>query len=197
MHGAVVSDELEALRVEVQKQYARLDEHVQLMSDKHGAKPMTTDSYTKWLNSSGLLTGGRKAVKQDVFHIIASSNGGADHPHNYLYTLGKEFNIQISDKLDELNCYLAGVPLAAKAIGISMAIENTPRSKKPPRSYVCNFHEDPFKEAEAMCKDGKALVDLLMKVKSGQIEKVPGPYGAYMRLVIPADGGKKAKKAKK
>ena len=48
---------------------------------------MSRAAYARLLRS--LL--GKDAIKgQDVFHIIANSNGGADHPDNFLYALGND-----------------------------------------------------------------------------------------------------------
>ena len=48
---------------------------------------MSTSAYGKLLTDYGL-----KDADQDVFHIIAASNGGPDHVDNYLYALNRSFN---------------------------------------------------------------------------------------------------------
>ena len=109
--------------------------------------------YDKWLKARTKLTRnesmGRKEYAdtlknlgldlsdQDVFHIIANEHGGADHPDNYLYALGKSFNRSIGSKFDALNCFLAGKEKALKAIKISEEIGNRddPRGK-PVKKYI-------------------------------------------------------------
>jgi len=56
---------------------------------------------------------------QDVCHIIASANGGADHPDNYV-VLGREFNRCIGARYDHLMCYIAGKEKCQKAVEASM-----------------------------------------------------------------------------
>jgi 23S rRNA pseudoU1915 N3-methylase RlmH len=83
---------------------------------------MTIKQFGERLDSYGLITKqpGAKEEGQHVFHIIANSNGGPDHTHNYLYALGGTFNISIGDRLDHLNCILAGKEAARRAVAISL-----------------------------------------------------------------------------
>lgn len=83
-------------------------------SAKIGSQPMTTKEYRKRLKELDLLED-----DQDVFHIIAHSNGGAEHTDNYHYAQNKSFNRQIGNRFDALNCYLAGKEKASKAVAIS------------------------------------------------------------------------------
>ena len=85
---------------------------------------MKKSKFAKLLRDAGLLTlqPGAPHEGQHVFHIIANSNGGPDHTHNYLYALGGSFNISIGDRLDHFNCFLAGKEAAKRAFNISMKV---------------------------------------------------------------------------
>lgn len=85
---------------------------------------MSIKAFAKLLDDNGLITKrpGAEHEGQHVFHIIANSNGGPDHTHNYLYALGGTFNITIGDRLDHLNCYLAGAEAARRAVAISRMV---------------------------------------------------------------------------
>ena len=87
---------------------------------------MKKSKFAKLLKDAGLLTlqPGAPHEGQHVFHIIANSNGGPDHTHNYLYALGGTFNISIGDRLDHFNCFLAGKAAARNAFNISMKVAN-------------------------------------------------------------------------
>ena len=63
---------------------------------------------------------GRKYNDTDVFHIIACKNGGADHPHNYLFMLGSSFNRTVKHNFDDLNCFIAGLHRTQMAIKVSL-----------------------------------------------------------------------------
>ena len=126
--------QIEELRKELEGQYLE-------GSDQTGAKPRVTtglerippggcfmkkSKFAKLLKDAGLLTlqPGAPHEGQHVFHIIANSNGGPDHTHNYLYALGGSFNISIGDRLDHFNCFLAGKEAARRAFNISMKVAN-------------------------------------------------------------------------
>ena len=94
---------------------------------------------------------------QDVFHIIANSEGGADHPHNYLYALGSTFNRAIGDKYDDLNAFLAGPEKTERAIRASMEYGNVPRNGKPAKKYE-PIESDPGDEATRLVAKGKKLM---------------------------------------
>jgi hypothetical protein len=57
----------------------------------------------------------------DVFHIIGSKNGGADHAHNYLFMLGSSFNRTIKHHFDDLNCFIAGLHRTKMAVKVSLS----------------------------------------------------------------------------
>jgi hypothetical protein len=121
-----------------------------------GAKPigMSRKQYAKVLKKAGLdLTG------QDVFHIIANSHGGADHPDNYLYALGSTFNRTIGDKHDAFNCFLAGKEKTEKAVRISIKLGNVldPRGREI-KKYTCRGPStDPADEAAYLFNKGQAM----------------------------------------
>ena len=77
---------------------------------------MSRATYAKHLRS---LLGKNAIDGQDVFHIIANSKGGADHPDNFLYALGQTFNRSIGDGYDHFNAFLAGREKTLKAIKVS------------------------------------------------------------------------------
>jgi len=87
---------------------------------------MKKSKFAKLLRDANLITlqPGAPHEGQHVFHIIANSNGGPDHTHNYLYALGGSFNISIGDRLDHFNCFLAGKAAARNAFNISMKVAN-------------------------------------------------------------------------
>jgi hypothetical protein len=87
---------------------------------------MSIKVFGNLLNAYGLITKkpGAPHEGQHVFHIIANSNGGPDHTHSYLYALGGTFNISIGDRLDHLNCFLAGLEAARRAVNISIKVAN-------------------------------------------------------------------------
>ena len=140
-----------ALRIEAEAENARLQEEVKklkAMVDKcpvEGKKGMqdlrsqlrfseqnrargfmSRKDFRIVLEKAGLLTTkpGNAGDGQDVFHIIASSNGGPDHVDNYLYALGAGFNRSIGAQLDHVCCYLAGKDKARCAARIALAVAN-------------------------------------------------------------------------
>mmetsp|Transcript_18761 Transcript_18761/g.44205 ORF Transcript_18761/g.44205 Transcript_18761/m.44205 type:complete len:329 (+) Transcript_18761:708-1694(+) len=74
----------------------------------------------------------------DVFHIVASAHGGADHPHNYNIAQGSGYNRSIGARYDDLNIYFVGKARAQKAIQVSMDLGNTSRRRngKQPIKYT-------------------------------------------------------------
>ena len=87
---------------------------------------MTRDAFRGVLERAGLLTKspGKPGGGQDVFHIIASSNGGPDHVDNYLYALGAGFNRSIGANFDHVNCFMAGREKAKRAATIALTVAN-------------------------------------------------------------------------
>ena len=101
---------------------------------------------------------------QHVFHIIASSHGGADHPDNYLYAIGSTFNITVSDRFDHFNCFLAGQAQTQRAVEVSMRLGNTPCHGKPKTTYKLRGpSSDPADEACYLFGKGQALWRRLKK----------------------------------
>jgi len=124
-------------------------------------KSMSTSEFKKLCIKAGVINYNH-ALNCDVCHIIASSHGGADHPANYIIGLGASFNRMISDKLDELNCFLVGEERTKAAMEISNKLGNSSRNKKETKKY-----EYPYRTAELsaakMCAKGRAMVQLLRK----------------------------------
>ena len=128
-------------------------------------RPMSRVRYAEELRK--LL--GRDALKdQDVFHIIANSRGGADHPDNYLYALGSTFNRSIGDQYDELNCFLAGMEKTKKAIEVSMRIGNKPRNGKAPIMYKWQKSSVVEVEAAWLFGKGQALMSHIRAAKRAE-----------------------------
>ena len=71
-------------------------------------------AYRKLLKNAGLLED-----DQDVYHIISSENGGADHMDNYHYAQNGSWNRAIGANHDYINCFLAGKLKSEKAVVIS------------------------------------------------------------------------------
>lgn len=152
-----IKDELESTT----RRNAQLDRIVHRANTARAALSSDTEmsraEYAKILRNAGLE---QQLVKKDVFHIIAHANGGADHPDNYLFALGQSYNRLIGDKFDDLNCFLAGVEQATRAIEVSMRYGNAAdvRNKnKPPKFYVLKHGNNPEEEAEYFVRKGQDL----------------------------------------
>ena len=120
-----------------------------------GGEFMSRADYRKLLQNAGLDTEGK-----DVFHIIASNHGGPDHTDNYLFALGTGFNRGISDRLDELNCYIGGREATRKAVDIALRVARDPtlhkhidkRKRATATLYTVGAHAG--KDGEALYKKG-------------------------------------------
>lgn len=113
-------------------------------------KGMTRQQYRKFLVGA---QGKEELEGQDVFHIIAESNGGANHPHNYLKTLSSSFNRSLGDKYDHFNCYLAGLLKTERAVTISKEIGNY--------KFQSSSKSDATVEAQYLVGRGTALMTRL------------------------------------
>eukprot|EP00955_Chlamydomonas_euryale_P020459 216877-Chlamydomonas_euryale.AAC.6 len=60
---------------------------------------------------------------QHACHIIAASNGGADHTDNFRL-MGAELNMGLKDKWDGINVFLVGMEQAKKAVARSVIVGN-------------------------------------------------------------------------
>lgn len=122
---------------------------------------MRTDTYRKKL-------GDLVEQDQDVFHIIAKANGGADHPDNYDFARGRAWNIAIGTKFDHINCYQAGKMKCEKAVAISKLWGSHACSKKDHPGH--KKYDGP--SAEELYKNGEALLrDLRAKARTdGRLE---------------------------
>ena len=98
---------------------------------------------------------------QDVFHIIASANGGPDHPDNYLGALNSVFNRSIQDKMDYFCCFIAGLEKVEKAISRAVEAEQLYRADPKHNSHVIDRrgHEKPvlWSENSYNCEVGRCL----------------------------------------
>jgi hypothetical protein len=127
---------------------------------------MSKAKFATILKKQGLLTlqPGAPHEGQHVFHIIAAANGGPDHTDNYLFALGGQFNMMIGEKLDHLNCFLAGKEKARKAVAIALKVANDPalhkhidkRGKPVLTTYIDGRHKS--KPAETLFKEGQDVV---------------------------------------
>jgi hypothetical protein len=123
---------------------------------------MSRETYARHLRA---LLGENALEGQHVFHIIANSKGGADHPDNFLYALGSTFNQSISDQYDDLNAFLAGPVKTAKAVRASMTFGNCldPRGKpvryyKPAEHGALSNNITPEDEAKRLVAQGANLM---------------------------------------
>ena len=95
---------------------------------------------------------------QDVFHIVATANGGADHEDNYDFARGASWNRAIGSSADHLNCYLVGVIKCNKAVAISKLIGSHSCSKNHPhhKKYQGKSAAELYKQGEAALRDLRA-----------------------------------------
>eukprot|EP00930_Biecheleria_cincta_P006320 TRINITY_DN10730_c0_g1_i2.p1 TRINITY_DN10730_c0_g1~~TRINITY_DN10730_c0_g1_i2.p1 ORF type:complete len:464 (-),score=78.45 TRINITY_DN10730_c0_g1_i2:461-1852(-) len=123
---------------------------------------MTRDEYRTFLKKSGIEI----ERDQHVFHIIASKNGGPDHPDNYLYALGSSFNQSIADRHDDLCCFIAGKTKADKAVRRAMEAESLylkdPEAHKNlidrrGRPVPALYSQNPYNREAGRCLTGAEL----------------------------------------
>jgi hypothetical protein len=102
--------------------------------------------YRKLLKGVGLLED-----DQDVYHIISSENGGADHMDNYHYAQNGSWNRAIGANHDYINCFLAGKLKSEKAVAISRGQGNSKgkRYQGPDASVLYKLGEDAMRELRA------------------------------------------------
>ncbi|GAQ83111.1 hypothetical protein KFL_001360080 [Klebsormidium nitens] len=103
---------------EVEEKKAAVSASVKLISTS-GGEAMSRNAYRELLRKAYLLED-----DQDVYHIIASENGGADHTHNYHYAQNQAWNRAIGAQHDYINCFMAGKIKAQKAVAISRELGN-------------------------------------------------------------------------
>ena len=102
--------------------------------------------YRKLLKGVGLLED-----DQDVYHIIASEKGGADHMDNYHYAQNGSWNRAIGANHDYINCFLAGKLKSEKAVAISR-VQGSYKGKKyqgPDAEVLYKLGEDAMRELRA------------------------------------------------
>lgn len=96
------------------------------------------DKYRRLLRKHGQLMD-----DQDVFHIIAKENGGADHVDNYHYAQNAALNRALGCRHDYLNAYLAGMQRAQAAVRVSQKYGN-----KDGKKYRGPSAEELYKKGE-------------------------------------------------
>lgn len=108
-------------------------------------------AYRKWL---GTLI----ERDQDVFHIIATANGGADHPDNYDFARGSSWNRAIGRRFDDINCYQVGKIKCAKAVRISQLLGSHSCSNHHPKQkkYTGRTAMELYVQGEAAMRDLRA-----------------------------------------
>ena len=120
---------------------------------------MTRGRYASHLRS---LLGEDAIDGQDVFHIIAESNGGANHPDNFLYALGSTFNRSIGNRYDDFNAFLAGKEKTEKAVRASIKYGNRTERYEADKHYnpiaAGGSNSDPADEARRLVAKGQALM---------------------------------------
>ena len=105
----------------------------------------TRNKFRTKLQSLGLMED-----DQDVFHIIAFNNGGSDHTDNFHFTQSAAWNRSIGDKLDAVNCYLAGRIKATKAVKIST--EQGQKKSGKGKFYTGLSAEKLYKQGESLMR---------------------------------------------
>ncbi|CAE8645173.1 unnamed protein product [Polarella glacialis] len=121
---------------------------------------MSRAAYRKRLQDAGLLQ-----RDQDVFHIIASANGGPDHPDSYLGALGASFNRSIGCRFDALCCFIAGLEKTEKAVRRALEAERLYRSDpaRKPRVYSKSppvfYSENAYNLQAGRCLTGAELLE--------------------------------------
>ena len=116
-----------------------------------GTLRMSRKTYRK--NMSGVFEPLRD---QDVFHVIATGNGGADHHDNYDYVRSRSWNMMIGTRYDHVNCFLAGYEKSKRAIEASMEIGSY--TDKDPRHTK---YTGPG--AEELCERGEKAMRLILQ----------------------------------
>lgn len=125
-------NENEDLRNEIEGLRNKLNDWRRVKGGKipEGGCFMSRINYRKVLENAGLLErplSGVAADGQDVYHIIATANGGPDHTDNYLYALGANFNRGISHNYDTFNLFMAGRAKAQKAVDVALRVAKDAR----------------------------------------------------------------------
>ena len=82
---------------------------------KNDVKEMTRTVYKNKLVKAGFPV----QADQDVLHIIAKANGGADHPNNYHFVGNASLNRSLGNRNDHVMAFMAGKKATAKAVAIS------------------------------------------------------------------------------
>lgn len=82
------------------------------------APVQSTAEYRRLLEPHGLIK-----PDQHVCHIIATANGGADHPANYS-VFSQAYNTSTKHLHDDLTCYLVGEATAKEAVEASRRYGN-------------------------------------------------------------------------
>jgi hypothetical protein len=164
-------DKIEGWKEQIALNNEAVKEHAATLGDMQ----MSTASYKAWLIKMGIV---QSHDDVDVCHIIANSNGGADHPDNYIFLLSSRFNRSIGDKVDELNCYLSGEEKTVRAIKASRTHGNKPRANKakiyydqmPPRRFSNDDREEAKRlivAGETIIKMGRQMKDMVWKPGGG------------------------------
>ena len=127
---------------------------------------MTRGRYARHLRS---LLGDDAIDGQDVFHIIAESNGGANHPDNFLYALGSTFNRSIGNNFDDFNAFLAGKEKTERAVRASINYGNRTKHFLATKNYdpiaAGGSSSDPADEARRLFAKGQQLMTAARKAR--------------------------------
>ena len=119
------------------------------------AKPLPTDAtmspaaYRAWLERT---VPGSVCGDQHVCHIVASANGGADHPDNYVIANGK-LNVQAGSRLDAYFAYHAGLEKTSAAVLISKRLRGY---AGPSALELYREGEDMFRSYRVDARDARA-----------------------------------------
>ena len=88
-----------------------------LINPRPVSQPMSRDAYRKYLTDIGRPVEG----DQDICHIIASANGGADHSDNYTVA-SSSLNRSIGNRNDSILARTVGLEATRKAVEISRSM---------------------------------------------------------------------------
>ena len=120
-NGKFVSKE-ELQHIVSPKTYQRIKADVKC---GHVEPPPTTSTRTYRRHNKDEIESAQKDLH--VCHIIAKSNGGADHADNYLLA-GADFNVRIGNRHDPLMCAFASIERTKRAIRASRLQNNITRT---------------------------------------------------------------------
>ena len=104
-----------------------------------GLTTMNRESYRKWLIDAGFPV----ESDQDVLHIIAERNKGANHPDNYHFVGNHSLNRSLGNRKDHVMAYMVGPEATKRAVSISKKLC---QYDGPTASALCHAGEAAFRD---------------------------------------------------